>query len=174
MKIALFGGSFDPPHLGHEKIVEAVLANFEIDKLIIMPAFLSMNKKSHIADAKTRLRWAQTLWGDTPRVKVCDFEIKRALKTPTLTSVKFLLKELNADKISVIIGSDNSKSLDKWEGIEELKSLADFIISKRPGSPCKKGELDLNLDISSKMIREKKNFKLVNAKIRQEVEKIYK
>ncbi|MBO7475437.1 MAG: adenylyltransferase/cytidyltransferase family protein, partial [Campylobacter sp.] len=54
MKIALFGGSFDPPHTGHEKIVRLVLANLNIDLLVIMPTFLNPFKEKFSAPPNLR------------------------------------------------------------------------------------------------------------------------
>lgn len=56
MKIALFGGSFDPPHQGHESVIKEALNTLEIDKLIIMPAFISPFKESVSVPAQKRDR----------------------------------------------------------------------------------------------------------------------
>lgn len=174
MKIALFGGSFDPPHLAHEKIIHSLLKNFDFDKIIIMPAFISMNKTKSQALPEVRKKWLEILFGDLARVEISCFELKQKRQVPTLLSVKYLLSLYPNAKISVVIGSDNAKNLASWQGYDELKTLASFIISKRPGSPCKEGLIDLNLNISSAKIKEKADFTLVNDKIRKEVISIYK
>lgn len=101
MKIALFGGSFDPPHAGHDAAVKAILSSLKPDLLIIMPSFLNPFKKSFSAPPQLRLRWCRALWGDTPYVEVSDYEISQNVPVPTIQSVKFLLEKYGIhDKIT--------------------------------------------------------------------------
>ena len=93
MKIALFGGSFDPPHAGHDAAVKAILSSLKPDLLVIMPSFLNPLKKSFSAAPQLRLRWCRALWGDTPHVEVSDYEISQNVPVPTIQSVKFLLEK---------------------------------------------------------------------------------
>ena len=97
MKIALFGGSFDPPHAGHDAAVKAILSGLKPDLLIIMPSFLNPFKKSFSAPPQLRLRWCRALWGDTPYVEVSDYEILQNRSVPTIQSVKFLLEKYGAN-----------------------------------------------------------------------------
>jgi nicotinate-nucleotide adenylyltransferase len=59
--IALFGGSFDPPHIGHEAIVKALMKLDEIDKIIIMPTYLNPFKTEFFAPADLRVKWLKKL-----------------------------------------------------------------------------------------------------------------
>ena len=93
MKIALFGGSFDPPHAGHDAAVKAILSSLKPDLLIIMPSFLNPFKKSFSAPPQLRLKWCRALWGDAPYVEVSDYEISQNRPVPTIQSVKFLLEK---------------------------------------------------------------------------------
>ena len=102
MKIALFGGSFDPPHAGHNAAVKAILSSLKPDLLIIMPSFLNPFKKSFSAPPQLRLRWCRALWSDAPHVEVSDYEISQNVPVPTIQSVKFLLEKYGIhDKIAV-------------------------------------------------------------------------
>lgn len=96
MKIALFGGSFDPPHAGHDAAVKAILSSLKPDLLIIMPSFLNPFKKSFSAPPQLRLRWCRALWSDAPGVEVSDYEISQNRPVPTIQSVKFLLEKYGA------------------------------------------------------------------------------
>ena len=93
MKIALFGGSFDPPHAGHDAAVKAILSALKPDLLVIMPSFLNPFKKSFSAPPQLRLRWCRALWSDAPGVEVSDYEISQNRSVPTIQSVKFLLEK---------------------------------------------------------------------------------
>ena len=97
MKIALFGGSFDPPHAGHDAAVKAILSSLKPDLLVIMPSFLNPFKKSFSAPPQLRLRWCRALWSDTPHVEVSDYEILQNRSVPTIQSVKFLLEKYRAN-----------------------------------------------------------------------------
>lgn len=111
MKIALFGGSFDPPHAGHDAAVKAILSGLKPDLLIIMPSFLNPFKKSFSAPPQLRLRWCRALWGDTPYVEVSDYEISQNRSVPTIQSVKFLLEKYGGNgKIAVESAATASKT----------------------------------------------------------------
>ena len=62
MNIAIFGGSFDPPHLGHQEIVNEALKSLHVDKLFIVPTHLNPFKKEFFAPSKLRLKWLKKLF----------------------------------------------------------------------------------------------------------------
>lgn len=112
MKIALFGGSFDPPHAGHAAAVKAILSALKPDLLIIMPSFLNPFKKSFSAPPQLRLRWCRALWSDAPHVEVSDYEISQNVPVPTIQSVKFLLEKYGANgKIAAETAAETNKIL---------------------------------------------------------------
>ena len=116
MKIALFGGSFDPPHAGHDAAVEAILSALKLDLLIIMPSFLNPFKKSFSAPPQLRLRWCLALWSGTPHVEVSDYEISQNVPVPTIQSVKFLLEKYGGNgKIAAetTAAASDTRSADK-------------------------------------------------------------
>ncbi len=111
MKIALFGGSFDPPHAGHDAAVKAILSALKPDLLVIMPSFLNPFKKSFSAPPQLRLRWCRALWSGAPSVEVSDYEISQNVPVPTIQSVKFLLEKYGAnDKITAETAATASKT----------------------------------------------------------------
>ena len=116
MKIALFGGSFDPPHAGHDAAVEAILSALKPDLLVIMPSFLNPFKKSFSAPPQLRLRWCRALWSGTPHVEVSDYEISQNYPVPTIQSVKFLLEKYGGNgKITAetAVAASETRSADK-------------------------------------------------------------
>ena len=111
MKIALFGGSFDPPHAGHDAAVKAILSSLKPDLLVIMPSFLNPFKKSFSAPPQLRLRWCRALWSDAPHVEVSDYEISQNVPVPTIQSVKFLLEKYGIhDKIAAETAASASET----------------------------------------------------------------
>ncbi len=112
VKIALFGGSFDPPHAGHDAAVKAILSSLKPDLLVIMPSFLNPFKKSFSAPPQLRLRWCRALWSDAPGVEVSDYEISQNRPVSTIQSVKFLLEKYGGnDKIAAETAAETGKIL---------------------------------------------------------------
>lgn len=73
MKIAIFGGSFDPIHTGHKIIVEEALKVLNIDKLIIVPTYLNPLKKDFLFTPKTRFELLKKVFKDNSKVEISDF-----------------------------------------------------------------------------------------------------
>lgn len=113
MKIALFGGSFDPPHAGHDAAVKAILSSLKPDLLVIMPSFLNPFKKSFSAPPQLRLRWCRALWSDVPRIEVSDYEISQNCPVPTIQSVKFLLEKYGKIAAEAAASTSETRSADK-------------------------------------------------------------
>ena len=86
--VAIFGGSFDPPHKWHQLIVERAIEELDIDKLIVVPAFLNPFKTSSLANAQQRLEWSHLLFDEIPNVIVDDYEIKEKKIQSTQVSQK--------------------------------------------------------------------------------------
>jgi nicotinate-nucleotide adenylyltransferase len=172
--IALFGGSFDPPHIGHRAIVEALNDLKFIDKTVVMPTYLNPFKSKSYASSELRFKWLQEMFYDLKNVEISDYEIRQKRKVTTLQSVHFLLKKYK--KIYLVIGADNIASLPKWSGYNELKDLVTFIVAKRDGIEIDKRFLTLNIDkrISSTTLRENVESSMLPQECAKEIEKYYK
>jgi len=155
--VALFGGSFDPPHIGHKAIVEKVLNLKEIDKVVIMPTYLNPFKLKSHATAQQRLTMVKAMFKKFKHVEVSDFEVQQQQKVPSITTVKHLLKKCK--KIYLIIGADNLQSLPQWQDYDELEQLVTFVVASRNNIkiPNKYIKLDVDENISSTQIREREH-----------------
>lgn len=175
MKIALFGGSFDPPHAGHQGIVNSALQNLDIEKLIIMPAFINPFKRSFCADAKQRFLWSKKIWGGLDGVELCDFEIKQNRPVPTIESVEYLEKLYQVSKFYCIIGADHLAHLQTWHSFEKLAKKVEFVIVCRDNItiPNHFKKLNVNIPISSSFIRESLDTRKVSALIKESVDRFY-
>jgi nicotinate-nucleotide adenylyltransferase len=151
--VALFGGSFDPPHIGHKAVVEAALNLKDIDKVVVIPTFLNPFKSSSHLSAKQRLQLTKKMFEKFERVEVSDFEVLKAHKVPSIITVEHLLKSY--DKVYLIIGADNLASLHKWQDYERLEKLVTFVVASRDNIEIPKKYITLNVDepISSTQIR---------------------
>lgn len=175
MKIALFGGSFDPPHLGHEAVIKEALQGLDIDKLIIMPTFINPFKNAFFADEKQRFLWCKKLWGGLAKVEISDFEIRQKRPVPSFESVNYLKKLYKSEKIYLIIGADHLATLHSWHKFDELCKEVEFIIAKRANIiiPPQFKSLETHIDISSSLIRNNLNLEQVCEGIKAEVKEHY-
>jgi len=172
--IALFGGSFDPPHIGHEAIVKALLGFLDIEEIVVMPTFLNPFKEFSHASSDLRLKWLRDIFSEFKNVKVSSYEVDLKRKVPTIQTVKYLLKTYK--KIYLVIGADNLKSLYKWDNFEELEKLVSIIVATRENFIVdgKFLRLDIDVDISSTHLRNHIDILKLPKKCTKEIEKFYK
>ena len=176
IKVAIFGGSFDPPHQGHQLIVQKALEVLEIDKLIIIPTFLNPFKNSSLAKAQTRLSWCHKLFDQYPRIEVSDYEISLAKPVYTSESLRHFQKLYDVKYL--IIGADNLSSIEKWHSFEWLNQEITWVIADRHKYALDIGMLrewlllDISVDVSSTDIRDGKELRYIDEKIVTEVASI--
>jgi len=149
MKLALYGGSFDPPHRGHLCVALKALECLECDQLIIVPAFRNPFKNSIVADGELRLRWLKKIFAPYPRVTISDFEIRHHRSVYTIETVRHYATQ--CEKLYLIIGADNLESLPLWHEYETLKTIVTFVVATRNAIPIPEGMIALvvNEPISS-------------------------
>jgi len=172
--VALFGGSYDPPHLGHKAIVEALENLSFIDKIVLVPAFLNPFKEKSFALPEQRLKWLQTIFEAHSQVIVEDYELQKKRKVPTIETVNYLLKQYK--KVYLVIGADNLKNLHRWYKFDELQAKVTFIIATRDAIEVPKEFITLNIDknISSTELREKIETQKISQKCAEEIAQHYK
>lgn len=156
--IALFGGSFDPPHIGHEAIVKALLDFKDIDKVVVMPTYLNPFKSKSHASASLRLKWLKEIFSSLKNVLVDDFEVQQKQKVPTVETVQYLLKKYK--KIYVVLGADNLASLPRWDRYDALKNMVTFIVAHRDAIEIPKNFLDLKIDVDISSTQLRKHLEL--------------
>lgn len=175
MQIAIYGGSFDPVHTAHVEVVSKALKKLDIDKLIVVPAYLNPFKQNFYLEPKLRFDLLKKVFNDVKNVQVSDYEISQEKVVYSIQTVKYLKKLYNASKIYFIIGADNLKALNKWNSIEELKSLVTFVVATRKDYEVKKKNfltLDVSIDISSTSLREKLDLDFIPIQIKDDILKI--
>ncbi len=172
--IALFGGSFDPPHIGHEAIVKALINFKDIDKVIIMPTFLNPFKSKFYAPASLRVEWLKEIFKEYENVEVSEYEVLKKRAVSSIESVKHLLKSYK--KIYLVIGADNLSSLKKWNRYDELKELVTFIVVPRDNIEIPKQFLKVEIDekVSSTELRECVEISKLPRKCAKEIYNFYK
>ncbi len=173
--IAIYGGSFDPVHLGHQEVVKKALKSLDIDRLFIIPTYISPFKTQFFAPPKLRLKWLKKLFKKNKKVKICIHEIKNKKPTPTYESVLHLQKKYDFSKCFLIVGADNLQNLTKWHEYEKLKKLVSFVVATRDDEKISKNlkKLKINVNISSTNLRKQPKKKFISKKIFKSVSKFY-
>jgi len=134
MKIAIFGGTFDPIHIGHLIIAENVLNLFDIDNVIFMPAGLPPHKTDRsITDGRYRLEMVRLAIKDNKYFKVSDWEISKNKKSYTVDTLRYMKKSNKYDKIMFIMGADSLLNIHHWKEPEYILGHALIIVAARPG-----------------------------------------
>jgi len=130
--IGLFGGSFDPPHLGHIALVQAGL-DMGFDEVWVIPALPVHRVLSGKADGATRLSWLQQVFKHQPCVKVLDWEVKQAQATAMVDT----LRKFEAIYPNIVpwlmLGSDAWNGLASWHEYPRHQQLCNIAVFARQG-----------------------------------------
>ena len=173
MRIAIFGGSFDPLHLAHVAIVQSALNELDIDKLIVVPTYLNPFKSSFYLDPQTRYELLKKVFIKFEKVEISNYEINQLAPSYSVNTVSYLKNLYNPSKIFLIIGEDNIDNLEKWYKYDELKELVEFVIATRKGFESKEAKefknLDVNIDISSSLLRDKIDLDYIPREIKDDI-----
>lgn len=149
MKLALYGGSFDPPHAGHVAVVQEALRILPIDRLIIVPASRNPFKSSVAADGAVRFEWLKEIFSPFEKVVISDFEIAHNRSVYTIETVKHFAPL--CDELYLIIGADNLEKLSHWHNYDELNAMVHWVVAARDGIPIppNMSRLTIHVPISS-------------------------
>ena len=131
-RLGLFGGTFDPPHLGHVAALTAAARTGRFDRLVVTVAGDPYLKGTGVLAADVRLAMAHAAFDDLDLVEVSDIELRRTGPSYTLDTVRELRND--AESVDLIVGADLATQLDSWHGGEELRELVEVGIVPRPGS----------------------------------------
>jgi nicotinate-nucleotide adenylyltransferase len=134
MKIGLFGGSFDPVHLGHLLAARAAREEAGLDRQFFIPAAQSPFKPdARPAPATERLRWLRLALAGETAAEVDDQEIRRGGPSYTIDTVRDYARKYPGAELFYLIGADQTAQLGLWRESGELARLVQFLVIPRPG-----------------------------------------
>lgn len=173
MKIGIFGGTFNPPHIGHLIVAEQVRTVIGLDTIIFIPSYISPHKQQGESDlAQHRLAMTRLAVASNRHFECSDIEVKKTETSYTLHTLEALKKTNPKDTLHLIIGMDNYLTFHLWKEPHKVLDMTALIIMNRPGYPKQVNEVvgtknatfvDVpNIDISSSDIRHRVS---VNASI---------
>lgn len=134
MKLGIYGGSFDPVHLGHLLVGQAAIEELGLDRLFFIPAAQSPFKpESRMAPGEVRLRLLRLALVGQTQCEVDDQEIRRGGISYTVDTLRNYAKQFPAAELFCLVGADNTAKLNEWRDASELARLAQFVAIPRPG-----------------------------------------
>ena len=143
MRIGLFGGTYNPIHLGHLRAAVEVKEGFSLDEIYLIPCAIPPHKKSgHVAGARERYKMARITTSNTPGFFASDVELKRSGPSYTIDSILHFKSVLQKNtELYFILGLDAFLEIDTWKSYMDLFPLIPFIILTRPHA----GQIDPDL-----------------------------
>ena len=136
MKLGIFGGSFDPVHLGHLLVAQAAVEELGLARNFFIPAAQSPFKpENKPAPDAARLQLLRLALAGKTNCEVDDQEIRRGGISYTVDTLRDYAKRFPGAELFYLIGADNVAKLPEWREPAELARLAQFVVVPRPGQP---------------------------------------
>jgi nicotinate-nucleotide adenylyltransferase len=135
-KIGLFGGTFNPIHLGHLTVAQEVKDGFGLEKIWFIPSATPPHKKmKQVADALDRLEMIRLAIDDNPNFSVSDVELKRSGFSYTIDTLDYFKAIVPKEtQLYFIVGMDAFRDIALWKSFKELFKVVPFIVITRPGA----------------------------------------
>ena len=142
MKIAIYGGSFNPPHAGHVAAAETIARTVAPDKLLIIPDYLPPHKvmEEGSPTAKMRADMCRLAFADVQGAEVTELEIDRGGKSYTSDTIEYLRTIYPDDELMLVIGSDMLLTFTEWHRFKYLLEQCTLLVLSRFGNDI--SELD--------------------------------
>lgn len=132
--LAVFGGTFNPIHIGHKEMIEAICELSFIDEVLVIPSKIPPHKSvDFLANDTDRVNMCRIVADGMPKVTVSEIELNRAGKSYTIDTLKELSSIYPDYKIYLAIGGDMLTSFTTWRSYKEILSIASLLVFKRAG-----------------------------------------
>jgi len=132
-RIGLFGGTFNPIHLGHLRGAEEIWQAFQLDEVIFIPSSIPPHKATEkVMEAKHRLEMVRLATSSNSHFSTSDLELSRTGRSFSIDTIRFF-RERQEDAFFFILGGDAFAEIETWKDFQNLFSLCHFIVMARPG-----------------------------------------
>jgi nicotinate-nucleotide adenylyltransferase len=159
-RLGVFGGTFDPVHVGHLAIAHAALESVPLDRVLFVLAKRSpLKERRPVASEADRLRMLELAVANEPRFAVSRLELDRDGPSYTVDTLERLGQLSGSDELFLILGSDAIADLPRWKDPDRIGKLATLVVAERPGAPERPSVAPIvrfdapRLDISSRELR---------------------
>lgn len=139
LRIGIFGGSFDPPHLGHLIIAEMARSALKLDRVVFVPAHQPPHKLGRqFTPAHHRFAMTSAAISGNAAFTVSDIELRRDGISYSIDTLRAFRRQYPEARLYLIIGEDNYRTFSTWRNPDEILSLAELVVYPRVGSPVKR------------------------------------
>lgn len=137
-RIGVFGGSFDPPHEGHQSLVDVALARLLLDELWIIPVGQAVHRNlTASVTAQQRLQWVKDMFGNTDKVRVLDWEVIAPSPVPSCDTLGRIRRDFPSITPIFLLGMDAWQKMEGWVGYPIHHKLCNVAVFLRAGiTPC--------------------------------------
>ena len=136
LKIGLFGGTFNPIHLGHLRSAEEVREAFTLDRIYFVPSANPPHKSgSDLAPAADRLTMVELAVADNPFFSASAVELERPGISYSVDTIRHFLTVLQPSTLVFIVGLDAFRDMATWKDYAIIPELCDLLVTSRPGMP---------------------------------------
>jgi nicotinate-nucleotide adenylyltransferase len=134
MKIGIFGGSFNPTHMGHFKIAQSILSSNKVDKLLVVPNYTNP-LKSNLPLLPNELRWniLKSTFSELRNIEICDYELQKRAPSYTIHTIQYFKTIYPSDNLFLIVGEDTFQLFPKWHQPDKIFELVKLLVVPRPG-----------------------------------------
>jgi nicotinate-nucleotide adenylyltransferase len=134
MNVGLFGGTFDPPHIGHLLVAERARELLELDRLVLVPSGISPHKRDRqLTPSGDRLAMVRIAVAGVAQMDVSDLEVKRGGISYSIETVQEIQRQHAGSRLTLIIGMDNAVDFGTWKDPEGILGIARVAVLTRPG-----------------------------------------
>ena len=135
MRLGVFGGTFDPIHIGHLVIAQVALEEAGLDRVLFMPAGVNPLKVGkRTTSGAHRLAMVRLAIAGHPQFAVSDWELRHEGPSFTADTLSYIREQHPEDELFLIIGADNLELLPKWRSVDRIAELATILALTRPGT----------------------------------------
>ena len=128
----VFGGTFDPVHIGHLRMANELAGYLTLDKVYLMPCYRAVHKQGVGAPSEHRLNMLALAVKDDVSIALDDRESQRGQASYTIDSLQELRQEVGSESLCLVVGTDAAKGLASWFRIGEFSRLTNIIVIRRP------------------------------------------
>lgn len=140
--IGIFGGTFDPIHIGHVRTALDIFQDLALDEVRLIPCNVSPHRSAPLASGAQRLAMLQAAIQGEPGLRIDDRELRRTAPSYTVDTLLSLRAELGDTPLCLMMGMDSFQALNTWHRWREIITLAHIVVMTRPGGlPPAHGEV---------------------------------
>jgi nicotinate-nucleotide adenylyltransferase len=149
LRLGVYGGAFDPPHLAHHALARLATVQLNLDQLLVFPTGQAWHKSHPPSSAMHRLAMARLAFADIPQVQVDARETLRSGPTYTIDTLTELQNQSPSSALFLLMGADQFKAFMQWHRWQDIAKIATICIAARATSVSAKASKDIENQVQT-------------------------